>query len=66
MHAHTNPIYPKTQALVLFFIRYELHAIQLAKLKRVATTSEKTSDTSAYEVEMAERNQAASVAPSTP
>ncbi|XP_022771452.1 uncharacterized protein LOC111314396 isoform X2 [Durio zibethinus] len=45
---------------------YELHAIQLAKLKRIATTSEKTSDTDAYEVEMAERNQAASVAPSTP
>ncbi|XWS47249.1 hypothetical protein CRYUN_Cryun14cG0136300 [Craigia yunnanensis] len=45
---------------------YELHAIQLAKLKRIAMTNEKTSDTSAYEVEMAERNQAASVAPSTP
>ncbi|XVF32205.1 hypothetical protein REPUB_Repub17cG0062000 [Reevesia pubescens] len=45
---------------------YELHAIQSAKLKRIAVTNEKTSDTGAYEVEMAERNQAASVAPSTP
>lgn len=43
---------------------YELHAMQRAKLKRMAMTNEKTLDTSAYEVEMAERNQAASVAPS--
>ena len=62
----TQTQYILTQTLVLFFIRYELHAIQLAKLKRIAMTSEKTSDTSAYEVEMAERNQAASIAPSTP
>ncbi|KAK8694095.1 hypothetical protein V6N13_071656 [Hibiscus sabdariffa] len=45
---------------------YELHALQRAKLKKLAMTSEKTSDTGAYEVEMAERNQAANVAPSTP
>ncbi|XWS36560.1 hypothetical protein CRYUN_Cryun20dG0095100 [Craigia yunnanensis] len=41
---------------------YELHAIQLAKLKRIAMTNEKTPDTSEYKVEMAERNQAASIA----
>ncbi|GMI66383.1 hypothetical protein like AT3G24820 [Hibiscus trionum] len=45
---------------------YELHAIQRAKLKSLAMTSEKASDNGAYEVEMAERNQAANVAPSTP
>ncbi|XP_022758645.1 uncharacterized protein LOC111305400 [Durio zibethinus] len=45
---------------------YELHALQRAKLKKIAVTTEKTSDFGAYEVEMAERNQAASLAPSTP
>ncbi|KAK8565207.1 hypothetical protein V6N12_058779 [Hibiscus sabdariffa] len=45
---------------------YELHALQRAKLKKLAMTSKKTADTGAYEVEMAERNQAANVAPSTP
>ncbi|XP_039031283.1 uncharacterized protein LOC120165925 [Hibiscus syriacus] len=37
---------------------YELHAIQRAKQKSHAMTNEKTSDTGAYEVEMAERNHA--------
>ncbi|OMO97515.1 hypothetical protein CCACVL1_04526 [Corchorus capsularis] len=45
---------------------YELHAIQQERLKRISVMNEKTSDTSAYEVEMSERNQAAGVAPSTP
>ncbi|KAE8675155.1 cyclin-dependent kinase inhibitor 3-like [Hibiscus syriacus] len=45
---------------------YELHAIQRTKLKSLAMTNEKTSDTGAYEVEMAERNQAASLTPLTP
>lgn len=52
--------------LVFVFIRYELHAIQRAKLQGIAMKDEKTSDSGAYEVEMAERNQADSVAPSTP
>ncbi|XP_021275200.1 uncharacterized protein LOC110409979 [Herrania umbratica] len=45
---------------------YELQAVLLAKLKGNSMSNEKTLDTSAYEVEMAERNQAASIAPSTP
>ncbi|EOX93942.1 hypothetical protein QUC31_004359 [Theobroma cacao] len=45
---------------------YELQTVLLAKLKRNSMSNEKTLDTSAYEVEMAERNQAASIAPSTP
>ncbi|KAA3474867.1 BSD domain-containing family protein [Gossypium australe] len=49
-----------------YVAEYELHAIQRAKLQSVAMKDEKTSDTCAYEVEMAERNQADSVAPSTP
>ncbi|KAB2003718.1 hypothetical protein ES319_D11G150200v1 [Gossypium barbadense] len=49
-----------------YVAEYELHAIQRAKLQSIAMKDEKTSDTCAYEVEMAERNQADSVAPSTP
>ncbi|XP_012490829.1 uncharacterized protein LOC105803286 isoform X1 [Gossypium raimondii] len=49
-----------------YVAEYELHAIQRAKLQSIAMKDEKTPDTCAYEVEMAERNQADSVAPSTP
>ncbi|KAL5794804.1 hypothetical protein ACOSP7_003398 [Xanthoceras sorbifolium] len=44
---------------------YELHAIRLAKLKSMAMENQETSDTSSYEVEMAETKQAAHLAPST-
>ncbi|KAJ0053316.1 hypothetical protein Pint_01561 [Pistacia integerrima] len=45
---------------------YELQAIRVAKLKSMAVENEKTSDSSAYEVEMAETKQAANLSPSTP
>ncbi|XP_044503619.1 uncharacterized protein LOC123224136 [Mangifera indica] len=45
---------------------YELQAIRLAKLKSMAMENEKTSDSSVYEVEMAETKQAASLSPPTP
>ncbi|XVF81170.1 hypothetical protein PTKIN_Ptkin15bG0135200 [Pterospermum kingtungense] len=52
----------------IYFMLVKSHVYeyeQLARLKRITMTNAKTSDTSAYEVEMAERNQTASVAPST-
>ncbi|KAJ4728490.1 putative BSD domain-containing protein [Melia azedarach] len=49
-----------------YVAEYELHAIQLAKLKSMAMENEERSNTSAYEVEMAETKQAASSSPSTP
>lgn len=64
MHPQTQ--YIQAQRLFFLFIRYELQTVLLAKLKRNSMSNEKTLDTSAYEVEMAERNQAASIAPSTP
>ncbi|KAK3193196.1 hypothetical protein Dsin_024506 [Dipteronia sinensis] len=46
--------------------KYEVRAIRLAKLKSMAMENQETSDTGAYEVEMAETKQTASLAPSTP
>lgn len=48
------------------YIRYELHAIQRAKLKQRAIEDEKSSDTCTYEVEMAEANHAESLEESPP
>jgi hypothetical protein len=47
-------------------IRYELRAVQVAKLKSMAMENEKSSETSVYEVEMAEAKHTESLAPPTP
>lgn len=47
-------------------IRYELCAIQLEKLKTMATENEKSSDISPYEVEMAETKHTEHVSPPSP
>jgi hypothetical protein len=47
-------------------IRYELRAVQLAKLKSMAMENEKSSETSVYEVEMAEAKHTESLMPPTP
>ncbi|XP_034915938.1 uncharacterized protein [Populus alba] len=44
---------------------YELHAIRLAKLKRMAIENEEPSNTIGFEVEMAETKQSANLAPPT-
>lgn len=58
--------YSMSYKVTPYVTRYELHAIQLAKLKSMAMENEERSNTSAYEVEMAETKQAASSSPSTP
>lgn len=51
----------------IFLIRYELHAIRLAKLKEIASENGKSAeDTNACEVEMSETKRPANVPPPTP
>ena len=47
-------------------IRYELRAIQLEKLKTMATENEKSSDISPHEVEMAETKHTEHISPPSP
>ncbi|KAF5741262.1 hypothetical protein HS088_TW10G00258 [Tripterygium wilfordii] len=46
--------------------KYELSAVQLAKLKKMETENDEPQHFSVYEVEMAETKQVASLSPSTP
>ncbi|KAG2716781.1 hypothetical protein I3843_03G145100 [Carya illinoinensis] len=47
-----------------YVAEYELHAVQVAKLKSMSIENERSSDNSTYEVEMAEAKHAESLAPS--
>ncbi|XP_059432512.1 uncharacterized protein LOC132165847 [Corylus avellana] len=49
-----------------YVIEYELRAVQLAKLESMAMENEKSSETSVYEVEMAEAKHTESLMPPTP
>ncbi|XP_062149039.1 uncharacterized protein LOC133857726 [Alnus glutinosa] len=49
-----------------YVAEYELRAVQVAKLKSMAMENEKSSETSVYEVEMAEAKHTESLAPPTP
>jgi hypothetical protein len=64
---HCIPPLPTLTKFDLWYnvIRYELHAIRLAKLKMMAIENEESSDTIGFEVEMAETKQSANLAPPT-
>lgn len=46
--------------LIVYFIRYELRAVQLARLRQMTNENENAPNTSAYEVEMSETKQSTS------